>query len=408
MILKIGELARGGAMANKIEPRARILVIDDELGIREGCRRALSPHSYQIEVAENGPAGLRKVREEGPFDLILLDAMMPGMNGVEVLKRCREIDPFQICVIITGYATVDLAVQATREGAYDFLAKPFSADTLLMTVNRALEHRQLLKERERLQAIEEEMHEAARARAESQKLDAVQGRFMVNMVHIMRGPVAVMQSYLQMMRQGYIPAEQYAATLQRIEERAGSVLETLDDLLLLAHLRGKVGESKMERVPVADVLEQVVADLQERAGKAGVQLVIEINDRPVLWAHRDHIRQLWRNLLTNAIQYTPAGGQVAASLHQDAQGQIIGAVHDTGIGLAADEIPRIFEDFYRTDAAKERQELSSGLGMSIIQCLVEFYGGTIQVVSQPGQGSTFTFVLPPQPPPTEAEDLVLG
>ncbi|UCC65104.1 MAG: response regulator, partial [Anaerolineae bacterium] len=335
-------------MEDRREPLARILVIDDELGIREGCRRALVPHGYQVEVAENGPAGLRQMREAGPFDLILLDAMMPGMSGVEVLQHCRGMDPFQICVIITGYATVDLAVQATREGAFDFLAKPFSADTLLMTVNRALEHRQLLKERERLQAMEEEVAEAARARAELQKLDAVQSRFMVNMVHIMRAPVAVMQSYTQMMRQGYIPPQQYEDTLQRVEERAGSVLETLDDLLLLAHLRGKAGEFSMERVSVADVLEEVAAALQERAAAADLQLSLESADRPALWAHRDHVAQLWRNLLTNAIQYTPAGGQIIASLRQDAQGRIVGAVRDTGIGLAPDEIPRIFEDFHRT------------------------------------------------------------
>jgi len=395
-------------MANETEPQVRILVIDDELGIREGCRRALSPHGFQVKVAENGPAGLRKMREEGPFNLILLDAMMPGMSGVEVLKRCREIDPFQICVIITGYATVDLAVQATREGAYDFLAKPFNADALLMTVNRALEHRQLLKERERLRAIEEEVSEAARVRAESQKLDAVQSRFMVNMVHIMRAPVAVMQSYIQMMRQGYIPQEQHEDTLQRMEERAGSVMETLDDLLLLAHLQGKAGESSMERVSVADVLEQATDELQERVEAAGLQLTLEVADRPVLWAHRDHIEQLWRNLLTNAIQYTPTGGQVTASLDQDAEGRIVGAVRDTGIGLTADEIPRIFEDFYRTDAAKQMQELGSGLGMGIIQNIVELYNGTIEVASEPGQGSVFTFILPPHPPPTEAEDLVLG
>jgi signal transduction histidine kinase len=295
-----------------------------------------------------------------------------------------------------------------REGAYDFLAKPFSVDALLMTANRALEHRQLLKERERLRAVEDEIHEATRARAELQKLDAVQSRFMVNMVHIMRAPVAVMQSYIQMMRQGYIPQEGYEATLQRVEERAGSVLETLDDLLLLAHLRGKVGESKMERVSVADVLQEVAAGLQELTEARDLQLSLDMADRPVLWAHRDHIRQLWRNLLANAIQYTPAGGRITVSLRQDAEGRIIGAVRDTGIGLLADEMPRIFEDFYRTDAAKEMQELGSGLGISIIQNIVELYDGTIEVESEPGQGSTFTFFLPPHAPPTEAENMVLG
>jgi signal transduction histidine kinase len=388
--------------------KPRILVIDDELGIREGCRRALSPHGYQVEVAENGPDGLRKARQEGPFDLVLLDAMMPGMSGVEVLKHCQELDPLQVCVVITGYATVELAIEATREGAFDFLTKPFNADALLMTVNRALEHRKLLQERERLRAVEEEMREAARARAESRKLDAVQSRFMVNMVHVMRAPVAVMQNYIQMMRQGFIPPEEYDDTLQRMDARAGSVLSTLDDLLLLAHLRGQSGEWTMQRVSVAEALEKVAGELKKRANAAELTLTLKIPDRPTLWAHRDHIQQLWRNLLVNAIQYTPSGGQITATLRQDDEGQIVGAVRDTGIGLSTDEIPRIFEDFYRTDVAKERQELGSGLGMSIIESILERYEGTIEIVSELGQGSTFTFTLPPHPPPTDAEDLVVG
>jgi signal transduction histidine kinase len=301
-----------------------------------------------------------------------------------------------------------LAVQATREGAFDFLAKPFSADTLLMTVNRALEHRQLLKERERLRAIEEKWVKTARVKAELQKLDAVQSRFMVNMVHIMRAPVAVMQSYIQMMHGGYIPQEQYKETLQRMETRADSGLQALDDLLLLSHLRGKAGESTMERVSVADALEKVVAALQERTEAADLTLSLEVTDRPMLWAHRDHIEQLWRNLLTNAIQYTPATGQIAVSLRRGNEGQIVGAVRDTGIGLTDDEIPRIFEDFYRTDSAKEMLEFSSGLGMSIVQNIVQLYDGTLEIESEPERGSVFTFILPPHAPPTEADDLVLG
>ncbi|UCC61819.1 MAG: hypothetical protein JSV36_13600, partial [Anaerolineae bacterium] len=159
---------------------------------------------------------------------------------------------------------------------------------------------------------------------------------------------------------------------------------------------------------VADVLEEVAAALRERAAATDLQLSLEIADRPALWAHRDHIAQLWRNLLTNAIQYTSAGGQIIASLRQDAQGQNVGAVRDTGNGLATDEIPRIFEDFHRTDAAKEMQELGSGLGMSIIQSILQRYDGRLDIESEPGQGSTFTFVLPPHRPPTEAENLVLG
>jgi len=91
----------------------RILVVDDEVGIREGCRRVLVPQGFEVDVAENGPVGLRKLRESR-YDVLLLDIMMPGMSGMEVLRQARQIDPDLICIIITGYATVELAVQAVR------------------------------------------------------------------------------------------------------------------------------------------------------------------------------------------------------------------------------------------------------------------------------------------------------
>jgi DNA-binding NtrC family response regulator len=125
-----------------MDTSVRILVVDDELGIREGCRRALAPHGFEVDTAENGPTGLRKLRE-GRFDVLLLDAMMPGMSGLEVWQQAQQLDPDLICIIITGYATVELAVQATREGAHDFIAKPFTSELLLQVINRQLERRQL-------------------------------------------------------------------------------------------------------------------------------------------------------------------------------------------------------------------------------------------------------------------------
>ncbi|HLE13940.1 MAG TPA: response regulator, partial [Anaerolineales bacterium] len=89
----------------------KILVVDDEPGIREGCRRALRPHGYHVDTAENGEQGLQKVMLDG-FDLVLIDVMMPGLSGIELISRIYQIDPEIICIIITGYATVELAVAA--------------------------------------------------------------------------------------------------------------------------------------------------------------------------------------------------------------------------------------------------------------------------------------------------------
>ena len=372
----------------------RVLVVDDELGIREGCRRTLTAHDFQVEVAENGPAGLARLRE-GHFDLLLLDAMMPGMSGLEMLQHARKIAPDLICILITGYATVELAVQAMREGAQDFIAKPFTSELLLRVINRELERLHLKREAERAVLLEEQNRELSRVTAEMSKLAAIESRFMLTMVHILRAPVAVLQNSLQLIRKGYVPEEGQPAFLERAEQRAGELLTILDDVLLLSQLKQDLHKHRTETVSVAGVLETVAAGLEEEADERQIELCVEIADSPALVAQTEHIRALWLNLLSNALRYTPAGGRITIQLNaEENRRTIIGSVADTGIGIATEEIPRIFEEFYRTDAARAMQETGTGLGLPIVQQIVAMYGGTIELESAVNQGSTFRFVLP--------------
>jgi PAS domain S-box-containing protein len=133
---------------------ARILVVDDERGIREGCRKALSSEGHQVETAEDGAAALQMVRS-GAFDLLLVDVKMPGLGGISLVQRVQEIDPAIMCVMITGYATLETAIEATKSGAYDFLPKPFTPDELAAKVEKALDRRRLLLETRRLQEEQE-------------------------------------------------------------------------------------------------------------------------------------------------------------------------------------------------------------------------------------------------------------
>ena len=132
-----------------MEVKGHILVIDDEIGMRVGCKRALESEGYHVDTAENGEEGLQKLESNG-FELVLLDMMMPGIGGLEMLEQISEIDPNLVCVVITGYATVELAVQAIKRGAYDFIAKPFDSDTLLLTVAQGMEKRVLSLQTQRL------------------------------------------------------------------------------------------------------------------------------------------------------------------------------------------------------------------------------------------------------------------
>ncbi len=126
-----------------------ILVCDDEKGIREGCRRILSSEGYTVDTAENGKLGMDKVKENS-YDLVLVDLMMPVMGGLEMMEQVRQIDPGIILVVITGFATVETAVEAMKHGAYDYIPKPFNPDQLLAVINRGLDKRRLTIEKEKL------------------------------------------------------------------------------------------------------------------------------------------------------------------------------------------------------------------------------------------------------------------
>jgi signal transduction histidine kinase len=360
------------------ETTASVLVIDDEVGMREGCRRALTPYRIQVTTAEHGVEGLRKLRE-GQFDLILLDAMMPGMSGLELLDRIHEHDPDIICVMITGYATVELAAQAMKQGAHDFLPKPFTADELLAVVQRGLEERRrrlvLRQERER----EEEALQLARTQQEIAKFDAIESRFMLVIVHELRNPAGVLKNYLQLMRAGYVDDDEWDEYLEKLDLRAEQLLNMLDDLLELAYLKGDAKPSKLKVVPAADVLEEVERKLRPTAEAKGLEFDVQIQDRPTIMTQPGHLQSLWTHLIDNAIRYTPRG-QVRVTL-SEREGQMVSTVTDTGIGISTEELTRIFQEFYRSESARAEVELGTGLGLSIVD-------------SNPGEGTTFSVYLP--------------
>ncbi len=376
-----------------MEATGHILVIDAELGIRIGCQRALSSEGYRVDIAADGEEGLQRIEENG-YDLVLLDVMMPGIGGLEMLERISELEPTVVCVVITGYATVELAVQAIKKGAYDFIAKPFDSETLLLTVNQGLEKRALSLQANRLAELEAEAHELARQKAELERLDKVKSTFTLTVAHELRAPVAAIQSYLRLILDGYIAPEDQAKYLARAERRAEAQLELINDLLYLARLQDP--DIRPEREPVA--LDRVLAEVLDAIAANAKEKQIEVTSTvdpqvPALKMNARHAKQLWTNLISNAIKYTPKAGSVRVSLHRQ-EDMLVGTVSDTGIGIPADEIDLVFEEFYRSKAAKAYTQMGTGLGLSIVRRILEACGGSIELTSQPGEGSTFRFRLP--------------
>jgi signal transduction histidine kinase len=373
----------------------RILVIDDELGLREGCRRALRRHGYEVDVAATGREGLSNVQETSP-SLVLVDVMMPDISGIELLQTIHQHNPDIVCIIITGYATVELAVAAMKLGAYDFIAKPFSDDNLVLAVEKGLEKHRLEQEARRLQRVEEEARRLAQEKAMLEELDRVKSAFMRQVAHELRAPIAAIESFMNSILEGYGSPEVQRLMQERAAQRARELLQLVDDLLNLSRIKDVKLESAKQEVSLLRILEQVLGLHGPEAERKEISLKVECQDCPPIQADPAHIKQLWTNLISNAIKYTPEGGSVSIHLFPE-NGGLIGEVIDTGIGIAEDDLPRLFEEFFRTEQAKTFAQYGTGLGLSIVKEIVEEYGGDISVESMPGQGSTFTFRLPASP-----------
>jgi signal transduction histidine kinase len=288
---------------------------------------------------------------------------------------------------------VELAVEAIKRGAYDFISKPFTTDLLLMTVNQGLERQRLSLEARRLQTIEQEAAELARAKEEMERLDKFKTAFTLTVAHELRAPVTALQSFLLAMLKGYVAPDQQQDILQRAIERSQELLDLIDDLLNLAAAREELAPPKRRMLSLADSLEEVVPLLQTQAEEKGITFAMEVRQRPLVEANPDQMRQLWTNLISNAIKYTPAGGEVRITLDNEGE-WAVGTVKDTGIGIAPEDQEKIFEEFYRTSQAKEVAPRGTGLGLPLVKRIVEGHGGTIEVESVLGQGSRFTFRLP--------------
>jgi signal transduction histidine kinase len=183
------------------------------------------------------------------------------------------------------------------------------------------------------------------------------------------------------------------------------MLDLTSDLLELARLKQAADQFAAETSPqpAADILQEVHELLREQADEKKQTLEVEILDHPAIRVNRDHLKQIWTNLISNAIKYTPEGGHISVSLRTD-DGRLVGTIEDSGIGIAQEDLPNLFHDFFRTDQAKASGEIGTGLGLSIVKQIVEGYQGEISVTSKLGQGTRFTFMLPLDPPRAESTE----
>jgi signal transduction histidine kinase len=214
---------------------------------------------------------------------------------------------------------------------------------------------------------------------------------MMQLAHELRSPLAAVQSSLEMVLQGYTAL--HDEMLSIAQHRAIGMLERVNDFLRLGAVRYAEIERRPHPVHMLEVMRELAPEMSVRARWGALNLDLQLPESlPPVSATDEEIEHLLSSLINNAIKYTDPGGRVTVSMWEE-NGDVVGTVKDTGIGMPAEEIPRIFDEFYRAEAAKARAQ-GTGLGLSIVKRVLDLYGGRIHVESEPGKGSTFTFSLP--------------
>ena len=375
--------------------RGKILIVDDEIGIREGCRRVLEPRGYEFDMATTLRDGLSNI-QKNDYDLVLLDVMLPDGRGIDLLTPIYEKDPETVPIIITGFATIELAIEAIRKGAYDFIAKPFNADVLYLTIQQGLEKRQLSIEARRLAAIEQEAAKLAIAKEEMERLDKLKTTFMLTVAHELRSPVAGAQSLLRTLLRGLAGElnDQQNDILQRIEKRLEFLMELIEDLLSLASSKTFDLEKPLEKINLQPLIRNVIDQIDTIAESRKVALILTAPEEAiVVMATEQGLGMIFTNLIGNAVKYTPAEGQVEVVVKTSTSNVAI-TIEDTGIGIPQDDIPHLWEEFFRAKNAHRAGIKGTGLGLSIVKQYIDQFGGQIEVNSVEGEGTVFTLDLP--------------
>lgn len=367
--------------------RVRILVVDDEVGMRQACRKVLEAEGFEVVMAEDGAAGFEAFRSVGGFAGALVDLKMPKMGGIELIEKIRALDEDILLLVITAYATIETAVEATKRGAYGYIPKPFTPDELLLPIRNGLERRALALEAKQLRLERER---------QQQELAKAKAMFVSLVAHEVKSPLAAIEGYLGAVLEEREPAlaGPLRPMIERSLVRARALRQMVTELMNLRAIESGHFVLRREPVDLAAVVSGVVAGQREAAEAAGVGLEwVAPDGQAGVPGDEKALAGIAENLIGNAIKYTPRGGRVTVEVVPRGP-QVELAVEDTGIGLSEEDRLRVFDEFFRVRNRQTAAIPGTGLGLSLVRRLVDLHGGQIEVASEPGHGSRFTVRLP--------------
>jgi two-component system sensor histidine kinase/response regulator len=367
----------------------KVLVIDDEPGIRSGVSRILNnfqvtypfmdeDYTFEVTEAATGEEGIIILERDMP-DILLLDNKLPGIQGVDVLEYIRKRNYDIVVAMITSYASLDVAIRATRDGAIDFIPKPFTPQELKSSIENITKQQYLKRITHKLK----------------QEGKKIRYQFLSVLSHELKAPLNALEGYLRMMqeKQAGDRIEDYATPIERSLQRIQGMRNLIMDLLDFTKIRLERKEEKIQEVNLAEVASSAIVTVQPYAIQMDVNINLDIRSDVVIMADPDDMEIVFNNLISNAVKYNKVGGKAEITI-DSSESEAILIFSDTGIGITKNDTENLFAEFVRIKNEKTRNIAGSGLGLSIVKKVIELYHGTINVDSTPDIGTVFTIRLP--------------
>jgi two-component system sensor histidine kinase/response regulator len=361
-----------------MEQKPKILIIDDEEVVLDSCAQILKGGSFQIMTATDGTKGLALVQEFLP-DLVFVDLKMPGISGFEVLEKIHEFDSTIVTVVITGFATVGSAVDAMKQGAYDFLPKPFTPDEFRLITRRSIERRKLTLEAISLRREKELLRE----------------QFASIVSHELKAPLGAVQQNLFALEfeLSNILNESQKEKLERLKTRVDELLKLINSWLRVISVDINKLKEGFTQIAITKPISNALESVATLAARKNIQIISTVGEElhPILGDSLS-LSEVFVNILGNSLKYSPDGTKVNIDAVEQEHNLII-SIKDSGVGISPEELPHIFDGFYR---GKSGQSMASGhgIGLAVARQIVEAHDGSIAVESELGKGTTFMVSLP--------------
>ena len=373
-----------------------ILVVENEVGMRATLCAILEDAGYKVSGLDKGAEALEMIRNQ-PFNVVITDIRLPDVDGMEILELAKEIDPDVAVIVMTGYASLETAVEAVNEGAYAYFVKPANVDEIKTTIINALRQQRLSRENKRLvDDLQRSNKLLFEANKQLKKTTDAKSAFLASMSHELRTPLNTIIGFSELMIDevpGEINEEQRQC-LNDVLSSSKHLLSLINEVLDLSKIESGKVELRLSNIILTKVIESLKSTLMPILASRKQSLDIKIEEGlPSVYTDKAKLRQVLLNLLTNAIKFTSDGGKLKIEAIRDGDWCQVSVI-DNGTGIKKEDQERIFEPFTQIDALPEEKREGTGLGLALTKQLVEMCGGKIWVESEYGKGSQFTFTVP--------------